>query len=279
MQNVSVFTRLKEAEANGATREDLLEIFNSDAKLSIMNKKVFMTWLDEERPLQYEHRYTLDKFTKEPLNFEGDTKSYVLIGATGIGKTQWAMAHFKNPAIVTNKSSLANISTRNDGIVFDDYSFTMCNPDTVLHYADTEIEKTHDVKYGKVTIGRGVPRIFCLNSEDQFFPSNCAEEQKAAIKRRVCIINLGSEQLFKGVPAFKSRDSLIGKRFNDYDEYSEAVKRASLGLAPIFRALSTSSLGSRNDQGSMQPDTPEGFATDADGNITEEEFEQLQSQL
>lgn len=279
MQNVSVFTRLKEAESNGASREELLDIFNSDAKLSIMNKKVFMTWLDEERPEQYVHEYTLEDFNEPPLNFE-KTKSYVLIGGTGIGKTHYALAHFKNPCIISNKASLANISSKNDGLVFDDYSFHMCNPETVQNYADIEVSRTHDVKYGRIAIPKGLPRIFCFNSEDQLFPQNCPDVNREAIARRVCIVEYGNKQLFKGTPSFKSEQSLTGKRFKSSEEFHRASKRVASGLAPIFDSQISSSSGAEENQGHVHyPSPPQEDGWDGVGEITEEEFDKLQQSL
>ena len=62
-----------------------------------------------------------DFFNMPPLDL---SRAVVIQGASHIGKTHFALAHFTYPLLVSELDDLKKISLRTDGIVFDQMCFT-----------------------------------------------------------------------------------------------------------------------------------------------------------
>lgn len=131
--------------------------------------------------------YSGDDFLVEnlPLN-----KAVFLYGPSGLGKTQFAKSHFKNPLIVRDVNMLNDFDRFvHDGIVFDDFSVKHWPPETVIHLLDMEEDSFIRVLYGTCEIPKGTPRIFTHNNENPFYdpfgkmPPTL--DQINAIKRRL----------------------------------------------------------------------------------------------
>ena len=56
--------------------------------------------------------------------YSNSSPEIVLQGASHVGKTQFALAHFKRPLLVTRMDDLKYISLSTDGLVFDQMRFT-----------------------------------------------------------------------------------------------------------------------------------------------------------
>lgn len=119
--------------------------------------------------------------------FTNFDKVLVFIGATGLGKTQFALAHFKYPLHVRDKEDWRRFSTKITGIILDDLDFPSWSPLTFLKLLDTETPITQNVKYGSVRIPSGIPRIICVNHEDLLWPRTIHEETRKACERRITI--------------------------------------------------------------------------------------------
>lgn len=138
-------------------------------------------------------------FTMDPLKakdtfirpFETDfSKLIIMKGKAGIGKTQFARAHFKRPLTCDQNDDLKNFSPQYDGIVLDDLSFT--------HHHINNQKKICDV-----TVSRSV---WARNRDARLTPcpiiATCNYDQipfdltDPAIQRRVYVIDLGFEPLF-----------------------------------------------------------------------------------
>lgn len=104
----------------------------------------------------------------------------VFIGKSNMGKTQFALSHFKNPLLVRHLDKLKKLTPEHDGIVFDDMSFLHCPRQTHIYLLDIEEESELNVRYGTVIIPKGMPRIFTCNHG--FFPFI---EDDEAIDRRL----------------------------------------------------------------------------------------------
>lgn len=132
----------------------------------------------------HKHRYKASDFLCPLL--EDLTKAVLFWGKSGSGKTQFALAHFKNPLLVRHIDKLKEFSEENDGIVFDDMSFKHIPPEAVIHLLDMEEESTVHCRYQVGVIPRNVPRIFTHNTEYPFYTlSTIDKEQRAAIDRRL----------------------------------------------------------------------------------------------
>lgn len=123
--------------------------------------------------------------------FEEDfSKLIIMKGKAGIGKTQFARAHFSKPLTADQNDDLKNFSPEYDGIVLDDLSF--------IHHHINNQKKICDV-----TVSRSV---WARNRDARLTPcpiiATCNYDQipfdltDAAIQRRVRVIDLGMELLF-----------------------------------------------------------------------------------
>ncbi len=129
----------------------------------------------------FKPRFQLSNFLISPLVL---TKPVLLYGDLNTGKTSFAVAHFKNPLVVSHIDKLKLLTPDNDGIVFDDMSFSHWPAESVIHLLDIDFERDINVRYGTVTIPANTLKIFTHNNENPFFKEDITEVQKEAIKRR-----------------------------------------------------------------------------------------------
>jgi hypothetical protein len=105
--------------------------------------------------------YDMKSFKLDPVDLK---KPVILYGKPGIGKTQYALAHFANPLLVSNMDDLKKLTPLNDGIVFDDMEFNHIPRSTQIYLVD-ELERTIHCRFQNATIPKGMPRIFTTNRE------------------------------------------------------------------------------------------------------------------
>lgn len=105
----------------------------------------------EDRPL-YRPQDFLRPLIRAP--FEA---VHVLVGGTGLGKTQYALAHFRRPLHVKDNEDWRRFGPGHDGIVMDDMDFHAWSPLKFLKLLDMETPVTQNVKYGSVRIPAGMP--------------------------------------------------------------------------------------------------------------------------
>lgn len=134
--------------------------------------------------------YELSSFTRPPISFD-TCKVWIFVGETNLGKTQFALAHFKAPVLVRCKQDYVRYKDNvTDGLVLDDIGFRTWRPETLLHTVESETAVTFDVKYGSVRIPANMPRIICINTMEAFWPDNIFDEHRDAINRRIQILNV-----------------------------------------------------------------------------------------
>lgn len=127
-------------------------------------------------------------------------KAVVLIGPTGLGKTQWALAHFKNPVHIRDKNDYSRITECTDGLVLDDLDQMHWQPLTLLKLVECETNVTMNIKYGSKIIPAGMPRFIISNSWELFWPKNFRAESIEAVERRVVSYAI-NEKLFGATAA------------------------------------------------------------------------------
>lgn len=120
---------------------------------------------------------------KEPPT-GGSQQSLVLMGPSGIGKTNWALKHAPKPTLlVSHVDDLKKLSKRHKSIIFDDVDFTHWPVTSQIHITDCAVPRTIHVRYGTVTIPNGIVKIFTCNNA-------CLSWNNQAIRRRINLIEL-----------------------------------------------------------------------------------------
>jgi len=136
-------------------------------------------------------KYTLANFNAEPLDL---SLPAVIYGETNCGKTQFAMAHFKSPLLISHIDQLKHWDPSNyDGLVFDDMLFSHWPYNSIIHLLDIDEDRYIHCRNTNGFIPQGTKKIFVINSKNGLFPDifyssdplkALAREQKEAIDRR-----------------------------------------------------------------------------------------------
>lgn len=120
------------------------------------------------------------------------SKSILITGKAGCGKTEFALDHFKYPCLISHMEDLKKINDKTDGLVFDDMSFHTWNyAQQVIHMLDLAHDRSIKVLYGTVVMKKGMPRIFTCNREfNEWIPQGAENEERQAIKRRIITLKV-----------------------------------------------------------------------------------------
>lgn len=126
-------------------------------------------------------KFTLDDFQHwRPLDLIG---SQILVGNAGIGKTEFAKAHFKCPLFVTHIDELKLYSANKyDGIIFDDMCFRHMPRTAQIHLVDWDNPRSIHCRYAIAKIPANTRKIFTCNTGN--LP---VELDDPAISRRVTV--------------------------------------------------------------------------------------------
>lgn len=116
-------------------------------------------------------------------------KSTLLIGESGIGKTQYALwsKHFTSPLVVSHMDQLREFDpTIHDGIIFDDMDFKHLPREAQIHLLDWDVDRAIHARYNVATIPAHTKKIFTANK----FPFNRDDK---AIDRRLTVVELSPQ--------------------------------------------------------------------------------------
>lgn len=141
-------------------------------------------WKTQHKKKQTLSRFPLNSFNKAPIT--DWSTSWLIWGKAESGKTQWALAHFKNPLLVSHMDKLLDFDEEeHDGIVFDDMNFNHLHGEAIIHLLDMTEDRDLHCRYHIANIPAGTKKIFCHNNSDIFRPKNeISEEQMNGISRR-----------------------------------------------------------------------------------------------
>lgn len=116
-------------------------------------------------------RFKLSDFSHPPLDL---SMPVVLHGPSGTGKTQFALAHFKRPLLITHIDGLKNLNFTHDGIVFENMEFIgrKWAPVDIKRLLNVEFESPVKVRCTHVDIPAGMKRIFCHHHANIFQPKS-----------------------------------------------------------------------------------------------------------
>ncbi|GJQ87248.1 hypothetical protein Trydic_g20276, partial [Trypoxylus dichotomus] len=114
----------------------------------------------------------------------------VLVGRTGLGKTEYALAHFRQLLHVRDDEDWRRLTRTTDGIVLDDLDYRKWSPATYLKFLDIAKPVTQNIKYGSVRVPAGTPRFLIVNSMDLLWPARMHPATKMACERRMTVEHL-----------------------------------------------------------------------------------------
>ena len=123
--------------------------------------------------------YSLDECCRHTELIPVENYSTVVMGPPNCGKTQFALANFKTPLLVTHIDDLLDLKEEHDGIVFDDMDFQHWHRTHVIQLVDYEQTRSIHCRYKNATIPKHTYKIFCCNVYP--FPDD------EAIARRVTV--------------------------------------------------------------------------------------------
>ena len=164
--------------------EAMKYIEDKDIEYYVQHKGQLTRYFSEKFDQADTVNYSINEFNIKAIPIPAN-KALLFIGATGIGKTQFALAHFKSPIKITNNEDYGRIGSDTDGIILDDLNFSQWSAMTMLHLCDVESPYTMNIKYGSARIPAGMKRIFIVNDEELFWPKDIHPETKKAIERRI----------------------------------------------------------------------------------------------
>lgn len=195
------------------TRQEALEDFRERAAYALTYRKgPLMTAINSKFPISDDRsQYTLDDFTHKPLDFT-DNRTKVLVGGTGIGKTQFALAHFNNPLKITHTDDWNRFDPDyHDGAVVDDVAYNKYEPVKFLHIIEMRTSAGVRFLYGNNVIPANFRKIFTINNREKFWPETATKELQKAYKTRAEeFIFPPGQSLFK-----KKRQRTDNKQTND----------------------------------------------------------------
>jgi len=133
--------------------------------------------------------YTMDQFNQPPQQFEGRSNNLLIWGPGGLGKTEYARAHFLHPLVVDTVDDLKHLTEEHDGVVWDDWDFTQEGlkwPATkVIKALETNREVTLPARYYNATLPAGRKQIFTSNKENPFTDLPQQDPTRLALETRV----------------------------------------------------------------------------------------------
>jgi hypothetical protein len=145
------------------------------------------TFRETIQPISCNPQYNLGSYQDwEPIT--NWNRAIILWGDSGIGKTGFALAHFRNPLMVTHMDDMKQFQAEvHDGIVFDDMAFNHLPREAQIHLVDYDFARTIHARYVAARIPARTKKIFTTNVEE----GRILNVDDAAIARRVTVIHLG----------------------------------------------------------------------------------------
>jgi len=158
-----------EIVANASTKDEYLDLIKKNyprdyslnlQRLEYTASKLFPSedpnTIQDGFEIHYEH---------EELDIPRDfSKSMVIVGPPGCGKTTWAKKYAPKPALfIRHLDSLALFRPEHRSIIFDDLDFQHLPPSTQKYLVDYENLAEIHCRYRVARIPAGVPRIITAN--------------------------------------------------------------------------------------------------------------------
>lgn len=190
------------------SKEDAIEIAKGDPKAFVIQHKSIMSFINDKFTVVNKPKYGPNDFNIPLCDFPEGVYALLFVGKSGIGKTQFANAHFKNPVTIGVKDDYKKLTDDVDGFILDDVATKDWHATTLIRWLDGDSDHTMDVKYSSAVLPMHLRRIICLNSEIDFWPKelgwsfdpNCDainDPKYMAIARRIVIHDFGCKDIRK----------------------------------------------------------------------------------
>lgn len=191
----------KEGRGEGKRNRDAifteaLRLGSSDAALHHISENAPRDYIMQRHTIQrnlaehfkpvvtYQPLYPLEAFAHVPLQFS-DKHATLVWGGSGLGKTAFVKAHFKNPLFLTHIDRIKDFkSSFHDCIIFDDMSFRHMPPETVIHLLECDNDSDIHIRYGTAHLPSRIVKVFTHNTPNPFYNETINEDQQKAIDRR-----------------------------------------------------------------------------------------------
>jgi len=159
---------------------------------SIINKAV-ISMLDTKYPKIFKtNSYPLSSFkvptgVMEWKRLHSSSKVLVLLGPSGMGKTELAKALFSKPLVVSHIDQLKELTPKHNCVILDDMNFSHLKTEDAIHLTDLFNERGINVKGDYAKLAAGLTRIITSNKDLQhIFP----KDKAGAIQRRIYVVTL-----------------------------------------------------------------------------------------
>lgn len=158
---------------NGATDR---EMWKEHGEAMLRYEKAFKRARVMRREIADLTERKLEDFT---ILLEHDwTKSQVICGPSGWGKTEYAKALLPKALFVSHIDELAGYNEEHQGIIFDDMSFDHQPRTAQIHLVDQDNPRGIHIRYTVANIPANVKKVFLTNTPNLF-------TFDAAIERRL----------------------------------------------------------------------------------------------
>lgn len=162
------------------------EIADTHFDVWVKYRKAFQEYSLLKKAETKSPRYTMDMFSEPPMDL---SKAVWLYGPSGVGKTGYAMAHFRKPLMIQHLEDLKQFDAKiHDGLVFDDMGLSHLPFHAVLRLFEMEEDSVVHCRYENAVIPAGTKRIFTHNSDVGWVPDKLMEGQWAALNRRIRLV-------------------------------------------------------------------------------------------
>lgn len=161
----------------------LADLWREQPEVMVRHYKGMEMLLRSTVPVFQSGNYPLESFNREPLDFTDFAT--VVLGPSGIGKTEFVLAHFKTPLMVSHTDDLQKINDQHDAVIFDDMSFLHLPREAQIHLVDVKFTRSIHCRYMNATLPKGMIRVFIANHP--IFVDD------PAINRRVRVVYLNNK--------------------------------------------------------------------------------------
>lgn len=186
-------------QGNRTDLENVKELIDAGASMHEIAQQYFGTWLRNRHSLKAYQNMTLPRISAPTYNLDDypeewrslkdcESRTMILWGSSGIGKTSFAKILVSNALLVSHTDDLRLFSQESHGgIIFDDMDFKHLPRTSQIHLVDQDDDRSIHCRYDTAFIPKGTLKVFTTNEPD----GRVFDLDDPAIRRRVSVHHLG----------------------------------------------------------------------------------------